>query len=223
MRSEPGYNGEVFFRRRHVPAFAFVDPGPLRDGELSLVAPTRTHAAAFLDSLAHPDCQAEPECVVSPSALDVFLDAVPNGRERCDPRTGCLAAYRFWMRLGPTPARGDGGRIALVEPPVEFAGTITLRIGSGENLTRHVGHVGYLVFPPARGRRLAERATRLLLPLARQHGMRALWITVNPDNAPSRRTVERLGGELVDIIDLPRHHALYARGDRQKCRYRLAL
>lgn len=214
---------DVLFRRRNVPAFGFVDPGPLIDGELSLVAPAKTHATAFLDSLAHPACQTEPECVVNSSALDTFLDAVPNGHEQCDPQTGCLAAYRFWMRLGPTPTRGSGGEIELIEPPIEFAGTITLRIGSGENLTRYVGHVGYLVFPPARGRRLAERATRLLLPLAQHHGMRDLWITVNPENAPSRRTAERLGGDLVDIIDLPRHHPLYARGDRQKCRYRLAL
>jgi hypothetical protein len=85
----------------------------------------------------------------------------------------------------------------------------------------YLGHIGYHVFPPARGRHLAERACRLVLPLAARHGMRTLWITCNPENGPSRRTIERLGASYVNTVDLPSTHILYKRGERQKRRYRL--
>jgi tagatose 1,6-diphosphate aldolase len=62
-----------------------------------------------------------------------------------------------------------------------------------------------------------------VLPLARRHGFRELWITCNPDNVASRRTCERLGAELIDIVDVPRDNAVYGPGSERKCRYRLAL
>ena len=63
---------------------------------------------------------------------------------------------------------------------------------------------------------LAGKGTRLL-PLTQRHGLDVLWITCNPDNIASRRTCERLGATLVDIIPVPKDHELYARGDHQKC------
>ena len=203
----------MFFLRRRPRAtpFAFRDLGPLADGDLTLVPPTRDRAEAFLASVAHPLCRDEPECKVTRLGLEAFLHAVPDGRERCDPRRdgGIRAAYRFWMRL----ANG----------PIEYAGTLTLRVGRGGDLERYLGHVGYVVHPPARGRSLAARATRLILPLARSHGLRELWITCNPDNAASRRTAERLGAVYVETVSVPRRHPLYARGDREKRRYVLVI
>ncbi|MCS7323880.1 MAG: GNAT family N-acetyltransferase [Anaerolineae bacterium] len=104
-----------------------------------------------------------------------------------------------------------------------IAGEISLRIGSSPNLVVYYGHIGYHVEPPYRGRRFAARSCRLLLPLARAHGMDELWITCNPDNWASRRTCELAGGVLVDIVDIPPTHPLYRRGERQKCRYRFEL
>jgi tagatose 1,6-diphosphate aldolase len=119
------------------------------------------------------------------------------------------------MRL--TNAHGPG------DIPIRMAGGIGLRIGDTPNLRQFIGHVGYNVYPAARGRHLAERATRLLLPLARRHGLTTLWITCNPDNVPSHRTCQRLGATYVDTVDLPLNHDLYVRGERKKCRYRLEL
>ena len=47
--------------------------------------------------------------------------------------------------------------------------------------------------------------------------MDSLIITCNPDNLPSRRTLEELGGELKAIVDVPKAHYLYQYGDVQKC------
>jgi len=105
----------------------------------------------------------------------------------------------------------------------QLAGRIDLRIGYTETVLLYVGQIGYYVMPVFRGQHYAERACRLLLPLARAHGMAELWITCNPDNIPSRRTCERLGAALIDIIPLPEDSERFRLGERQKCRYRLAL
>jgi tagatose 1,6-diphosphate aldolase len=103
------------------------------------------------------------------------------------------------------------------------AGGINLRIGYTHNIVMYGGHIGYGVEPEFRGHHYAERACRLILPLAKAHGLDTIWITCNPDNIASRRTMERLGAELVEIVPLPEDNDQYARGDREKCRYRLDL
>ena len=104
------------------------------------------------------------------------------------------------------------------------AGGIRLRVGNDtEYLRLYCGHIGYNVHPDQRGRHFAERSVRLLLPLARHHGVHELWITCGPDNVGSRRTCERLGMELVEIVPVPQHLEMFHRGEREKCRYRLRL
>ena len=62
-----------------------------------------------------------------------------------------------------------------------------------------------------------------MLPLARKHGFKTIWITCNPDNFASRRTCELLGAQMIEIVDLPEDNEMYQRGEHQKCRYRLDL
>ncbi|HEY3288945.1 MAG TPA: GNAT family N-acetyltransferase [Anaerolineae bacterium] len=103
----------------------------------------------------------------------------------------------------------------------EEAGNIELRIGDSEYIKLYAGHIGYRVHPPYRGHRFASRACRLLIPLARKHGLNPIWITCNPDNYASRRSCELAGAVLVEIVDLPPDIDMYQDGERQKCRYRL--
>ena len=115
-------------------------------------------------------------------------------------------AYRFELWVG-------GERI----------GTASLRIASGDYYERYAGQIGYGIDLPHRGHRYAARACLLLFRLARLHGLTTLWITCNPENVASRRTCELVGGELVEIVDVPPELDLYREGDRQKCRYRIQL
>jgi len=125
-----------------------------------------------------------------------------------DPKQARVPAYRFHMRHVT-----DGRK----------AGRIELRVGNTDHVLMYAGHIGYRVYPEYRGRRYAARSCRLLFALARQHGLNALWITCNPDNTPSRRTIERLGGVYVETVTLPKTHEMYRRGERLKCRYRVDL
>ncbi len=122
--------------------------------------------------------------------------------------SGYVPTYDFHMRL-------DGQR--------GMAGRISLRVGNTPEVTTYMGHIGYGVEPEFRGGQLAARSCRLLFALARRHSLDPLWITCNPENWASRRTCELIGGELVEIVDVPPDHSLHMRGEIQKCRYRIPL
>ena len=90
-------------------------------------------------------------------------------------------------------------------------------------MRNYLGHIGYNVYPAARGRGYAARACKLIFPLARAHGYRELWVTCNPDNFASRRTCEQIGGVYVSTVRLPGDHPLAEKGEHYKCRYRVEL
>jgi predicted acetyltransferase len=195
--------------------FVFLDPGPLVDQELTLVAPHVRYVDELLISAAHPQTQRDAPAFSSTNRqkqLD-FIKAAPGGRAPGDAATGKLPAYHFWMRLSEP----------VGDPPITIAGGLNLRIGTNNEIELYTGNIGYEVYPAARGRHYAERACRLLLPLARRHGMERVWITCNPDNVASRRTCERLGAKLVETVPIPRDHPFRSRGETAKCRYLMEL
>jgi tagatose 1,6-diphosphate aldolase len=104
-----------------------------------------------------------------------------------------------------------------------YIGRIRLRVGWSEEVIRYAGQVGYAVEPAHRGHRYAERACRLIIPLAKRHGMSSLWITCQPANMQSRRTLERLGADYVGVIDVPPTYPLEAGAERKKMCFRLEL
>jgi predicted acetyltransferase len=105
----------------------------------------------------------------------------------------------------------------------ETIGNIRLSAGSTPHIERYAGHIGYGVLPQHRGHRYAARALRLLLPLARQLNVNPLWITCDPENIASRRTLELAGAEFIEIVDVPPDCIIHQRGHPRKCRYRLPL
>lgn len=206
----------MLFRRFH-----FLDPGPLIDHELELVRLDPIWFDDVLAACAHPLTQehAPAEARITREQLAKFVQAAPWGQEPADSASGRLPQYHFWMRVRHDVAPPAGQTL----PPVRIAGAVGLRIGRNHAVEMYYGHFGYHVYPPARGRHYAERACRLLLPLAHRHGIKTLWITCDPDNYASRRTCQRLGATLVSIVPVPESDPLYARGEREKCRYRLDL
>jgi predicted acetyltransferase len=96
-----------------------------------------------------------------------------------------------------------------------FAGQIALRWQPGTDaLPGYVsGHIGYAVVPWRQGRGYATRALALMLPVAREVGLRHVEITTDTDNAASQRVIEANTGRLIGEFLDPRH------GPKPKLRY----
>ncbi|MEM6315952.1 MAG: GNAT family N-acetyltransferase [Planctomycetota bacterium] len=176
----------------------------LVDRELVLVRPSASLIELMVES--DPDT---PDAVTRARMHDLLARA-PGGVERGSWLKDTVPALHFLMRLQD-------------DDPVPIAGAVGLRIGDTEDLRMYAGHVGYHVHRKARGRAYAERSVRLVLPVAKALGMRELFITANPENAASRRTIEKLGGDYLDIVDVPKGHPLHRAGEKRKARYRLEL
>ncbi len=101
-------------------------------------------------------------------------------------------------------------------------GKISLRIGVNFH-TYYNGSIGYEVDELCRGRGYARAACRLVLPVARHHGMTHLYLTCAESNIPSFHTIEGLGAELVEICQVPREYFAWRAGMERQRIYRLAL
>jgi tagatose 1,6-diphosphate aldolase len=124
-----------------------------------------------------------------------------------DPARRHVPSYLFEMRK-----TGGHGKI----------GWVSFRVGSARRL-RCPGHLGWRVNKRSRGRRYAARSTILLLPFARAHGIKVLWITCEPTNTASRKTCDLAGARYVETIRVPREHEMYNSGFRYLRRYRISL
>ena len=152
----------------------------------------------------------EPFAFLDPGELrdgDLFLHL--RATHPADPAKDRVPWYGFELRTDAEP-----------DTP---AGFVNFRAVNNAWLETYGGHFGYGVEERFRGRHYAGRATRLLFPLARRHGFTAIWITCDPDNVPSRRTCEWLGGVLVEVVPVPPGNDMYEAGAREKCRYRIDL
>jgi tagatose 1,6-diphosphate aldolase len=128
-----------------------------------------------------------------------------------------------------TPADHERGfdptyRFAMVDACSDVAmGNINLRVGHTEHLTLYRGHIGFGVDKRFRGNRLATRSCKLLGDLARHHSLVPVWLTCDPGNMASQRTLELLGAEFVEIRTMPADYPYiqyYPPESRTKRRYR---
>src|SRR5215470_11817488 len=54
-------------------------------------------------------------------------------------------------------------------------------------------------------------------------GFAGLWTTCDPENTASRRTLELVGAEFVETVDVSSDCIIFQSGHLRKCRYRLDL
>ena len=100
----------------------------------------------------------------------------------------------------------------------QAVGSISIRIGYNENLY-YGGHIGYGIKEQYRGNNYATKACKLIKKVALAHEMDKLIITCNPKNIASRKTCEKIGLTLKEIVLLPQSNSLYEDGEREACIY----
>ena len=102
-------------------------------------------------------------------------------------------------------------------------GDCDLRLGMNEELY-YAGNIGYKIQKEYRGHGYAYEACRILFRLARtKYHMEELIITCSPDNLASKKTLQKLGGQLLETVEVPPDHWLYQRGETVKNIYRFLL
>jgi len=100
----------------------------------------------------------------------------------------------------------------------EIVGHINFRIGDTRHITMCAGHVGFGIVKQFRGNSFSFYACKALAPFIRRHYKRIL-LTVDPENQPSIRIIEKLGGVFLNEIEVPSDDPAYAGGARRKRRY----
>lgn len=101
----------------------------------------------------------------------------------------------------------------------EEVGHLNFRVGDTEHVRFAAGHIGFEVAELHRGHRYAGSACLAIAPWVSEVSGTVL-ITVDPDNLPSIRTIERIGGNFLDEVDVPIGDPHYLRGSFRKRRYR---
>ncbi|MEN6636674.1 MAG: GNAT family N-acetyltransferase [Clostridiaceae bacterium] len=102
-------------------------------------------------------------------------------------------------------------------------GEIDLRLGYVRN-TYYGGNIGYNVIEGFRGHGYAGKACQLVFQIARAHRMPYIIITCDKENAPSRKTLEHLGGTLLETRIPASYSGLYRDGVRSEhCIFRYDL
>lgn len=87
----------------------------------------------------------------------------------------------------------------------DFCGAIGFRWQPGtETLPPHcLGHIGYAVVSPKRGRGYATQALAQMLPHVRREQLRYVEITTDPGNVASQRVIQANGGVLHERFTKP--------------------
>ncbi len=142
-----------------------------------------------------------------------------------DPRFDTLSDGKLTLRI--IEKREGGG----AELPFYYydicvdgvaVGKISIRIGDNFH-AYYNGHIGYEVDEPYRGHGYAGKACRLVLEVARHHGMKMVYLTCEEDNLASARTIEGLGAELLETCEIPKEYIYWYEGIPRHRIYQLEL
>jgi len=102
-------------------------------------------------------------------------------------------------------------------------GALVYRLGD-DDVHRYDGHIGYTIDEEFRGHRYATKACRLLVKQLQDEGVDHVLITCDPDNIPSKKTIEALGATFMAREDIPEClRGDYAADETEKLIYRWEL
>lgn len=99
-------------------------------------------------------------------------------------------------------------------------GKISVRIGSNYH-SYYNGNIGYEIDSDYRGNNYAYLASKMVLDVARFYKMNELILTCEENNIASSKTIEKLGGVLIETVTPPRDYFAYFEGIKKHKIYKL--
>jgi len=88
----------------------------------------------------------------------------------------------------------------MQEGQPRILGAIDIRMELNEYLFNYGGNIGYGIRPTERRKGYATLMLKLALDICRQRNLRKVLVTCDADNVGSRRTIEKNGGILENIV-----------------------
>jgi len=157
--------------------------------ELKLVPPSAAFQQSYLDAMHELPEQAADASI---SWLGLTSRDVENDF------TG------YVKRLERLSARGENGLVPTVTlwgvMNGRYVGRISLRLSLNRRLSSLGGHAGYDVRPSERGKGYATGMLRRVIAMAPHYGLLRLLVTCDETNTPSRKTIEKSGGEAISSM-----------------------
>lgn len=101
-------------------------------------------------------------------------------------------------------------------------GKISVRIGHNYH-SYYNGNIGYEIDESSRGHNFAGEACRMVLDVARYHGMKYLVLSCENDNIPSIKTIQSLNSIFLESILPPEDYFAYYEGIKPHNIYKLDL
>jgi predicted acetyltransferase len=150
-----------------------------------------------------------PDAAYEVSYREAVAELVADGRPE---EAAGLAGSRFAAFVGRLSdlAAGIGvpegfvaGSTFWLAEDREYLGRVDVRHELTDALRRVGGHVGYLIRPSRRRQGYGTQALAASLPECRALGLDRVLVTCDVDNVASRRIIERNGGVLEDVINVP--------------------
>jgi len=145
-----------------------------------------------------PTLPPAPDTLVCGQVTLRFVELVPGDAEE-----DLVPSYHF--------------RILLTDD--KDVGHINFLIGDTGHIRNCAGHIGFAIHEAHRGHGYARLACQAIARFVRTIYDDVL-ITCNPDNHASRRTIERLGAEFIDEVNVSAADAHENPQARRKRRYR---
>ncbi len=90
-------------------------------------------------------------------------------------------------------------------------GKISIRLGHNYH-SYFNGNIGYEIDEKYRGNDYAYIASKMVIDIAREYGMKEINLTCEKDNIASYKTIEKLGAELIEIVVPPKDYFGYYDG-----------
>lgn len=99
-------------------------------------------------------------------------------------------------------------------------GKISIRLGNNYH-SYYNGHIGYEVDEEYRGHGFSYQAAKLVLPVAKAYGMEFIYLVCDEDNVASYKTIEKLGGVLLEVAVPPKDYFGWYEGHSAQRIYKL--